>query len=245
MFEVNAKNETLSRFLKSAHAINRKCCIIKTTGEKIQIPVVDESNSAQGEIEMDLEAFSSYNVEPQTFVINLSTMVEIVDAGDDDSVVTIEKVESKGIIDVSVGAQDYKLSLITKADYQYKSLDIDYDLTITFGEEDFKQAIDAADVFSDEILFKYDSQSDSFIFKGKGDSNITKRELESDELVELSGDDSEATYGLSVLKSIKDVVPTGTEITVNMAENRPIEIEYAFENGHGKATYFLAPRLKE
>lgn len=91
---------------------------------------------------------------------------------------------------------------------------------------------------------KIEFVNDTIELFSEEDENSDRMIIENVKILENRGNDVSSLFALDFLKDISEKIRKSAELTVTLGEDYPVKISHEFEDGMGKCTYLLAPRIE-
>lgn len=245
MFSATLDKQTLDSALTSVSVLVDECKIHMNEGG-ITIRAVDPANVGMVDMNLNSNAFESYQSDGELIGVDLTKFNDIVSMGDNDSLFNLEFDNKTRKLLIEVDGLEYTLSTLETSSIQ-KEPDIpDMDLPATvIGEgRSLNQAIKAADMIGEYIEFGVDADENVFYSQAEGDVDDIYVERNEEELIDINAGDANSIFSLEYLKSINNAIDDDSEVTIELGQEFPMRISLNFAEGHGQLTYMVAPRIK-
>lgn len=145
---------------------------------------------------------------------------------------------------INVDRQRYRIAPIGLENISSPpELDFEHTTEIELKKEDLEQSVSAANLFSDYISFRYDSNDGTFVIEAIGDTDDMKTTIPEKDLLANDGGSTSVSFSLEFLNGLCNSVPDDSTLKMKLKENRPGLFEYDVVNDNGHVQYFLAPRI--
>lgn len=233
----------LDETLQVAYDLSNEC-EARFSEKGVCIPIVHSSLSAFAKIDLQPVAFDEYDCEEQTIGLSLKKLKKIVSNSSSDSKLSIQLEEDDHRLFLESDMQQYEIALIDLENIQSPpNIEDNYSTEIQVSQKDLERSVTAADMFSEDITFSYDSEGNTFLMEAEGDTDITRKILDENDLVNAEGDSAEVVFGLSFLTQLCNSIPSDSVVTMKLKQDRPGLFEYDVIEGAGSVQYVLAPRI--
>lgn len=220
---------------------------IQASEDGWQSTMTDPADVAMVETRLDPAGFESFETDGVLLGVNLARLEDVVEMGEADDPIHIEFRPDSRKLHIEVNQLEYTMALIDPDSIRNKPdlPDLDLPVTATVEWARISRSITAADMVSDHIIFGYDHSEDLLYCEAAGDTDDVYHEHGADELIDAtSSDDADSIFSLDYLKDINKAIPADAEVTITVGEELPMMMDWEFADGHGSATYMMAPRIR-
>lgn len=209
--------------------------------------MVDKGDIAMVDTRLDRGAFESFETDGMLLGVNLVRLEDIVDMAEAGDPVHFEFKERTRKLLIEVGNLEFTMAIIDPDSIRSKPElpDLDLPVTATVDWARISRSIEAADMVSDHMAIGYEHADDRLYCEAAGDTDDVYHEHGPDELVDVDASgDAASIFSLDYLKNVDKAISTDAEATLTVGEEFPLLIEWEFADGHGTATYMMAPRIR-
>lgn len=233
-----------------------KDCNFDCSDTGIAVQAVDASHIALVSLLLGSEAFSSYRSDRNmTLGVNIDSLNKLLKCGGNDDVLTLRAEDKASAL--SITFEDTKQDRMSE--FNMKLMDISQD-HLSVPETEFAAHITMPSTQFQKICrdfkeinesLRIDATKDGVRFSAEGsigDGNVTLKpytDIENKEnSIEINV--NEEVSGIFNSKYLIDICKAGNfsnQVTLHIAADIPMEIEYKLPNGHLK--YYLAPQMDE
>ena len=245
MFKAIVSAETLAGALDPVATLVDECKVhLDESG--LSIRAVDPANVGMVDLELDADAFESYEADGGLIGVDLTRLEDIVGMADRGQLVQLELDEETRKLEVRIDGLEYTLALIDPDSIRQEPDIPALDLPgrVVLEGSDLNRAVTAADMVSDHIALGIDADAELFYVDAEGDTDDVHLELGREDLLDLEAGAAHSLFSLDYLKNMNRAVPGDAEVTLEIGEEFPIKIHYGFADGMGQVTYMLAPRIQ-
>ncbi|MFB6106746.1 MAG: DNA polymerase sliding clamp [Halobacteriaceae archaeon] len=245
MFKAIVSADTLQATLDSISVLVDECKI-RLEEDGLAIRAVDPANVGMVDLSLDAAAFESYEADGGVIGVNLSRLEDIASMADSGQLVDLELDEETRKLHIQIDGLEYTLALIDPDSIRQEPdiPDLDLPATIVVEGADIDRAVRAADMVSDHIALGVDDAAELFYVDAEGDTDDVHLELGVDDLIDLTPGPAHSLFSLDYLKDMNKAIPKDGEVTVELGEEFPVKLHFAFAEGDGNVTYMLAPRIQ-
>ncbi|MFB6113300.1 MAG: DNA polymerase sliding clamp [Halodesulfurarchaeum sp.] len=245
MFTAIVSADTLRTTLDSVSVLVDECKI-HLDEEGLAIRAVDPANVGMVDLELDADAFESYQADGGVIGVNLSRLEDIAGMAESGQLVHLELDEETRKLQITIDGLEYTLALIDPDSIRQEPdlPDLDLPAEIVIEGADIDRAVRAADMVSDHIALGVDVENEYFYVNAEGDTDDVKLELGAADLIALELGDAHSLFSLDYLKDMNKAIPKNGEVTVELGEEFPVKLHFEIAEGLGNVTYMLAPRIQ-
>jgi len=245
MFKAIVDAETLQEALDSVSVLVDECKI-HLNEDGLAIRAVDPANVGMVDLELAAEAFESYEADGGLIGVNLSRLEDIAKMASAGQLVQLALDEETRKLHIDTDGLEYTLALIDPDSIRKEPdlPDLDLPASVVLEGAHIDRAVKAADMVSDHIALGVDPDAETFYVDAQGDTDDVHFELAADELIDLHSGSARSLFSLDYLKDMNRAVPKNGEVTVNLGEEFPVELQFEIAEGQGHVTYLLAPRIQ-
>ncbi|MFW6384942.1 MAG: DNA polymerase sliding clamp [Halodesulfurarchaeum sp.] len=245
MFTAIVSADTLRTTLDSVSVLVDECKIHLDEGG-LAIRAVDPANVGMVDLELDADAFESYEADGGLIGVNLSRLEDIAGMAEAGQLVHLELDEETRKLQITIDGLEYTLALIDPDSIRQEPdlPDLDLPARIVIEGADIDRAVRAADMVSDHIALGVNTDAEHFYVTAEGDTDDVKLELGPEDLISLELGDAHSLFSLDYLKDMNKAIPKRGEVTVELGEEFPVKLHFEIAEGMGNVTYMLAPRIQ-
>lgn len=245
MFKAIVSAETLGDALDSVSVLVDECKV-HLDDDGITITAVDPANVGMVDMQLDAAAFESYEADGEVVGLNLSRLQDIAGMADRGQLVQLELEEETRKLHIQIDGLEYTLALIDPDSIREEPdiPDLDLSAEVVLEGADINRAVTAADMVSDHIALGVDEDDELFYVDAQGDTDDVHFELAEADLIALTPGPAHSLFSLDYLKDMNKAIPGDAEVTVELGEEFPVKLHFAFAEGQGAVTYMLAPRIQ-
>jgi proliferating cell nuclear antigen len=205
---------------------------------------VDPANVGMVEIELDPEAFDSYQTEGELVGVNLDRLTDVVGMADSDELVTLDLDPDSRKLTVSAGGLEFTLATIDPDSIREEPDIPDLDLPATYVLEagDLSRGWRAADMVGDHVEVTAVAE-DQLRVTANGDTDSVEVLLNGGDLLDGRTDETDVSslFSLDYLSDMDSAIPSGTELSVRIGDEFPTKMQWS--DGDLSVVYMLAPRI--
>ncbi|OAQ52196.1 hypothetical protein HTG_11285 [Natrinema mahii] len=243
MFDAEIEAGVLTHTLEPLEVVTDEIILDLNDG-CVTASAADEAQVLMVEVELLPAAFRDYESDGGQIGLGLDKILTILEMSSESSLVNLHLNEEERRVYMEVDGQASGLSLV---DLEYISTgpnppDWELPAKIVIEQSEFRKAIRAANAFGDHLRFNIDKEKEVAEMEARGDSDHTKRMLKETDVVDIEYATIDSKFSLKWLDKISSVIPKDTEVTIEMAHDRPAKISY--EIGEGKVEFQLSPRIE-
>jgi len=245
MFNAIVSANTLRAAIDSVGVLVDECKI-HLNEDGLAIRAVDPANVGMVDLELDADAFESYETDGGVIGVNLGRLEDIAGMADSGQLVNMELDEETRKLHIQIDGLEYTLALIDPDSIRQEPdiPDLDLPATVVIEGRDIDRAVRAADMVSDHIALGVDDAAETFYVEAEGDTDDVHLELGRDDLIDLTAGAARSLFSLDYLKDINKAIPKDGEVTLELGEEFPVKLHFEIAEGMGEVTYMLAPRIQ-
>ncbi len=216
----------------------------RLTPEQLSVRAVDPANVAMVSLELDREAFDSFQASEGELGIDLTKLTDILQMADKTDKIELEVDEEAHKLAVRMSGLSYTVSLLDPSSIRKepKVPNLELPARVVMRGEELRRAIKAS-----EKVGEYMSMSvtqDAFILEAEGDTDKVRLEIPRDQLIELHPGEARSLFSLDYLGDISKVLAKTDEVELEIGKDYPIKINFTIAEGNGRVGYMLAPRVE-
>lgn len=216
------------------------------TEDALEVKTVDPANVGMTDLSLNSEAFEVYN-SIEELGVNLTKMAEILDIADNDTLVVMRFDPEQAKLHFSFDGLEYTLALLdpeTLSD-EPDVPSADESAEVAVESEEIVRGVSAANMLSDHVTFRADSEREVFVIEAQGDTDDVSVELTEDDYVTMqSPEDASTMYSLDYLTDMLNPISSSSLLTLTIGDDFPLHINFTFSDGEGTVKYVLAPRIQ-
>ena len=209
----------------------------------LQIRAVDPANVSMVIANIEPHVFDAYQINEKEVIIgvDIDRLFDFVKSFRKDDLVDITILDSK--INIKARSIEYSLSLIDPSAIRRepKIPEIELPAKIVMTVENFKQALNAANKFSDYVILE---TSDSGLkLQADGDIDKITAYFRDSEVIEFNGAKAKSMFGIDYLMQFFSVPDKNSVVTLRLGDNYPLHLTFEIQDGF-TLEYFQAPRIE-
>jgi len=211
----------------------------------ISTRAVDSANVAMITLELDADAFESYECTDGEICLDMLKLVDILGMADKSDKIELELNTETHKLMIRMGGLSYMLSLLDPSSMRKepKTPNLDLPAKVVLNGKDMRLAVRAAEKVSDHMALGVDG--DVFFMEARGDTDQVRLQRSKDELIDLtSSGPARSLFSLDFLSDIAKVISKVNEVTIHLGKDYPTKIDFEIADGKGKVGYLLAPRIE-
>ncbi len=245
MFKAIVSADTLRTTIDSVGVLVDECKI-HLEEDGLTIKAVDPANVGMVDLQLDAEAFESYESNGGILGVNLDRLESVASMASSDQLVEMELDEETRKLHIKIDGLEYTLALIDPDSIRQEPdiPDLDLSATIVVEGSDIDRAVKAADMVSDHIALGVNEDDELFYVEAEGDTDDVDLKLDRDDLIDLTTGPAHSLFSLDYLKDMNKAIPNDGEVTIELGEEFPVKLHFEIAEGMGQVTYMLAPRIQ-
>jgi proliferating cell nuclear antigen len=245
MFNAIVDASTLRDALDSVSVLVDECKI-RLEADELAIRAVDPANVGMVDLSLDATAFESYEADGGVIGVNLSRLEDIAGMANAGDLIHLELDEETRKLHIRIDGLSYTLALIDPDSIRQEPNipDLDLPARITVEGAHLDRGIKAADMVSDHIRLRVDTETPAFVIEAEGDTDDVDLNLGEDDLIDLQVGPANSLFSLDYLKDMNKAIPKDAEVAVELGEEFPVKMHFEFGEGKGQTTFMLAPRIQ-
>jgi proliferating cell nuclear antigen len=245
MFKAIVSADTLRTTIDSVGVLVDECKI-HLEEDGLTIKAVDPANVGMVDLQLDSEAFESYEADGGVLGVNLDRLESIAGMASSDQLIEMELDEETRKLHIKIDGLEYTLALIDPDSIRQEPdiPNLDLSATIIVEGSDIDRAVKAADMVSDHIALGVNEDDEIFYVEAEGDTDNVDLKLDRDDLIDLTTGPAHSLFSLDYLKDMNKAIPKDAEVTLELGEEFPVKLHFEIAEGQGKVTFMLAPRIQ-
>ncbi|RBI63287.1 DNA polymerase sliding clamp [Halomicrococcus sp. NG-SE-24] len=245
MFKAIVSADTLRTTIDSVGVLVDECKI-HLEEDGLSIKAVDPANVGMVDLQLDAEAFESYEADGGVIGVNLDRLDSIAGMANSDQLVEMELDEETRKLHIQIDGLEYTLALIDPDSIRQEPdiPDLDLSANVVIEGTDIDRAVTAADMVSDHIALGVDEDDELFYVDAEGDTDDVHLELTREDLIDLTVGPAHSLFSLDYLKDMNKAIPKNGEVSVELGEEFPVKMHFEIAEGLGQVSYMLAPRIQ-
>jgi proliferating cell nuclear antigen len=245
MFKAIVSADTLRTTIDSVGVLVDECKI-HLEEDGLTIKAVDPANVGMVDLQLDSEAFESYEADGGVLGVNLDRLESIAGMASSDQLIEMELDEETRKLHIKIDGLEYTLALIDPDSIRQEPdiPNLDLSATIIVEGSDIDRAVKAADMVSDHIALGVNEDDEIFYVEAEGDTDNVDLKLDRDDLIDLTTGPAHSLFSLDYLKDMNKAIPNDGEVTIDLGEEFPVKLHFEIAEGMGQVTYMLAPRIQ-
>ncbi len=214
------------------------------TPKGISINAVDPAHVGLVRVEVKDDSFEEYHADEIDLGVDIDKLSGVLKLAESDDTISLKYDEHKNMLVLTIGNLVRRMSLIDvkgMSDPKMPELDLPANVILVAGV--LNKAVRASEMVSDHIVLTADK--DKFVLYAEGDVDNVDLTLPKDLLVELkSADKYRSLFSIDYLSSMIKPAKDESQITLLLGNEKPLHIEFDFDDEKGHVTYVLAPRFE-
>ena len=248
MIDIKIEVDIFRKLLMPAKALNEEC-VLRFTKEDLEVPVDDPANIAYADIFLGSGAFKRYEVTDDQVEIGveIGKIESAFKYAEKSALASLNYDSESGLLHIDVDGQESQIATINanEAIDVQPDLDIEYSSKVILPGTEFKQGVKIASEFSDYLVIYIKEEDRSLRMRGSGDVNLTERTVSEDDLESIDVGTASGVYSLDYLENLLGAINDNVSVHLQLArEDRPMEINFTFADGHGRVNILIAPRIQ-
>ncbi|MBR2254779.1 MAG: DNA polymerase sliding clamp [Candidatus Methanomethylophilaceae archaeon] len=243
MFKAVLKSDTLKGMVDIVSTLIDE---IKFTinADGMTLKAVDPAHVAMIELEVNKEAFDSYEAEDTELGLDLDKVKGVLKLASSGDMICLEQDEIHGRLVFKVGNITRRMNLVdtsTMNDPKVPSLNLPS--MVTVASDELLKGIRAAESISDHLALK--SGPDFFELSCEGETDSVSLRLDKDKLEEIeSPEETVSQFPLDYFSNIIKAIPGGTLVRIELGQDHPLKLLFGLADGNVTVNYLLAPRIE-
>lgn len=223
-------------------------CKLHCETNGIEIAAVDPANVGMVDITLGAGACAHYEADGGVLGINLNRLEDVIGMADSGDMVQLELDEDTRKLHIDIGGLSYTQALIDPDSIRQEPdiPDLELPATYVFEGSELGRAVTAADLCSDHINIKAESE-DAVIITAEGDTDDVRVTVDGEDLVSgrHDGDGGEQSlFSLDYLESMNSPIDGDTDLSLLCGDEFPIKLKYSMHDRGIEVTNLLAPRIQ-
>jgi len=245
MFTAIVSASTLQDALDSVSVLVDECKV-RLNDDEFSIRAVDPANVGMVDLTLEAAAFEAYEADGGVIGVNLARLEDIAGMAGSDDLIHLELDEETRKLHIEMDGLSYTLALIDPDSIREEPdiPDLDLPASIVLEGAQLDRGVTAADMVSDHIRLRVDEDADAFSVEAEGDTDDVDLELTREDLIDLTAGPADSLFSLDYLKDMNRAIPGDAEVRIELGEEFPVKLHYAFAEGLGTVTFMLAPRIQ-
>lgn len=223
-------------------------CKVRLDEDGLSIKAVDPANVGMVEMDIDADAFESYEADDELLGLNLVRFQDITGMANKGDTVVMELDEETRKLLIRIDGLRYTLSLIDPDSIHQEPNVPDLDLpgNVVLPGREIRRGVKAAGMVSDHMAFGVSDEEGSFYMSAEGDTDDVRVDLHEDEVIELEtgGETAQSLFSLDYLDSMAKAIPNDAQVEVEVGDDYPVKMNFDVSGGEAQVTYLLAPRIE-
>ncbi len=250
MFEAKIDATALRECLETVTAIVDEGKL-RITDEGLKLRAVDPANVSMISFVLQSDAFDEFHFSCES------------EEGDNETEIGMDFVKLLGILGIG-GKEDIELKLDEHAQkvyirmgslaYTHSLLDpaslrkepkvpeLEFPAQVIIETEEFRRAIRAAEKIGDNIVLGVDGEE--FFMEAEGEMDKLRLGLTKEQLIHLTPKTVSSLYSLEYISAMSKGMSHAENITLNLGEKYPMQLDFELAEGKAKISYLLAPRIE-
>jgi len=245
MFTAIVSASTLQDALDSVSVLVDECKV-RLNDDEFSIRAVDPANVGMVDLTLEAAAFEAYEADGGVIGVNLARLEDIAGMAGSDDLIHLELDEETRKLHIEMDGLSYTLALIDPDSIREEPdiPDLDLPASIVLEGAQLDRGVTAADMVSDHIRLRVDEDAEAFSVEAEGDTDDVDLELTREDLIDLTAGPADSLFSLDYLKDMNRAIPGDAEVRIELGEEFPVKLHYAFAEGLGTVTFMLAPRIQ-
>mgnify|MGYP004443793121 CR=1 FL=1 len=243
MFRVEIRSETMKGLVTIMSTIvDEVKFTIDENGMKFK--AVDPAHIAMMSLVIAKGAFESYAAEPCEIGLDLDKIKSVLKLAGPGDIITLEQDESHGKLIIRIKNITRRMSLIdTSGIPDIRLPNPDLSAKVDLAIEHLQYGIKAAESISDHIALRADKEGFELSCDGETDS-VNLKVAKADISALIVEEPVCSMFPLDYFSNVVKAIPAGTNVTLEMDNDRPLSFRFGMADGNIDAQYFLAPRIE-
>lgn len=245
MFQAIASSRTLRSLIRPAARLVDECTL-HLDEDGIRIRAVDPANVGMTDLHLGEAAFESYRADGAIIGVNLSRFKNIIEMANAGQLVHLDLDEGARNMDVEFGGVHYSLALLDPDSIRDEPdiPELPLEARVTVATDEFRQAVRLADMVADHISLGVRPDEPAFVVDAEGDADDVEVVLDQEDLAAIEPADAESLFSLEYLGGMSKAATTAEEVDIELGTEFPAKLHFPIGEGHGSATYMVAPRIR-
>ena len=248
MVNVEIEVGVLKKLFIPAKALNVEC-VLRFTEDGLEVPVDDPANVAYADVFLGSGAFNRYDVSDEQ--VEIGVEIEKIERAfkyaEKSALASLRYDSESDLLHIDVDGQESQISTISPSETidGQPNIDVEYSSKVILPGSEFKQGVKIASEFSDYLVIYINEEDRSLRMRGRGDINFTERTVNEEDLESIDVGTASGVYSLTYLKNLLGAIESDVSVHLQLAkEDRPMDINFTFADGHGKVNILIAPRIQ-
>jgi len=249
-FDATIQADALQGLIDSVDVLVDECKV-RLGEDRVGIRAVDPANVGMVDVELEAEAFESYNTSPGLLGLNLERFSDVVGLGDKDDLVHLNYDPQTRKLTITVDGVEYTLALIDPDSIRQEPdiPDLNLPVEVAVQSSIVDQGVTASDMVSDHIALgtQQDGRVNQLVIEAEGDTDdveLVKGEDEEEIVDGTFNGKAHSLFSLDYLKDMNKALPKNGVVTLELGEEFPVKIHFDDEDEQMHTTYMLAPRIQ-
>lgn len=210
---------------------------------------VDAGNVAMATVDLDYQAFESYDAPGAATVgVSLTKLADKVKPASADTLVQLQVDMETRHLHVDYGRARQTLALIAnesiRSEPDVPGLDLPNRATITGAELD--EALTICDLIADHVDVRGTPDGPPLSFYTRGDTDDAEVSFTMADVLDAEvGDEVMSIFSLDYLKDLAKPIPADSEVTLTFGEEMPMRLRWGAIGGLMAVEYTQAPRIQK
>jgi len=231
--------------------------IVRIGYNGLSVAAVDPANVAMVDLEVEPAAFESVGDGMFPIGLNLQRLDDYIDGASGSEPVKLSIDAETRSMNIEHTNVEVEMAGINPDAIRGEPdiPDIDHSAEFSVDAKVFRDAVDNADLVSDNVRFEADVEDEALAVSAEGDTDEIRTVFDSDDLVTANFEEGVASLfsveyliggskGGSKYKGMLKPLSSGTDLTGKLDDEMPIFLEYEFADGYGSVQMMLAPRIE-
>lgn len=244
VLDAEIKADLLDTIISAANTVVNEVAI-KLHRDRITIRAVDASHVAMTDIELNKNAFLSYEAEEQTIALKIPRIQDILQLTSKNDIIRIVKEKDSSTIsfqfeNITQTIKEISTETITEPDLP----DIDLDAEFKVDGKELQTATKATGNIDDTMTIAADENRVKIT--AEQDENEVEMSLERADLPEFNVNEYiQAAFALDYLSGMVKEIPRGEKARVALQTDHPVQLKFEIASGDGNIRFLLAPRIEK
>ncbi|HJJ95737.1 MAG TPA: DNA polymerase sliding clamp [Methanocorpusculum sp.] len=247
MLQATLKADIFRETIDAVSALVNECRLhIDANG--FRTITVDTSNVAMVSLELNKDAFDTYNVSADPIEVGLDiekirSMMGMIGKAE---TISLDLDDAGKKLKLSFGGYEYSITLLdTKAIRKDPNApNMPLPTTFEIAGSMFNDAIKAAAMVSDKISLSVSAETNIFTMNAEGDTDRIMRELSGDDVHYIEIANARSLFSLDYLKDMGRSISHANKVQIRLGNDHPVQFSFEYAEGKGKIGYLLAPRIE-
>lgn len=224
---------------------------INLNEDGFSVNAVDAANVGMVYYRLDADEWESYEADGGLIGLDLERFSDVLDTANKGQLADITLDPETRKLDVKIGGMTYTIGCLDPDTIRQQPEEPDIDLAgqaVLTGDK-MSQVVKSTKMVGSVLEMgcgpseEDDGDEEVFFIRSSGDTDSVSIEYGEEDLINFEYADVKSKFSVEYVENVFKPANNGTEITINIGDNVPIEFKYILPDESGDVTYMLAPRL--